>query len=318
MGSRRARGSPRSGHRDLAGSSGWSSFLGNKGEQDAPRYRGLRKLGLEISANRLGSARRTETGASIASCGMDERSRHRALGKSPPNRTNAIQISSECPDRIPSSDRPGLAGASRLGNLDRVSQRQKRHRRAGYAGHALFRAQPGSAPGEAAYPDRSGRGRDIQKRQGQHNKRMRGRNRKGPNPLTRSFESNGGDVKIRGTALHIAEKYVQLSRDAHRRATAWPPRTISSTPSITTASSPPRRRRCRSRSRSFAPTSEGDEEDEPIAIRSNNNNAYGDRPQVAQTPQPAFGLADPAALRERQRPGADGGRDSSGRRRRRK
>jgi hypothetical protein len=46
------------------------------------------------------------------------------------------------------------------------------------------------------------------------NKRMRGRNRKGPNPLTRSYESNGGDVKIRGTALHVAEKYVQLARDA--------------------------------------------------------------------------------------------------------
>ena len=42
------------------------------------------------------------------------------------------------------------------------------------------------------------------------NKRMRGRNRKGPNPLTRSYESNGPDVKIRGTALHIAEKYMQL------------------------------------------------------------------------------------------------------------
>jgi hypothetical protein len=53
-------------------------------------------------------------------------------------------------------------------------------------------------------------------RQGQqNNKRMRGRNRKGPNPLTRSYESNGPDVKIRGTALHIAEKYVQLARDAH-------------------------------------------------------------------------------------------------------
>src|SRR3954464_5280542 len=52
-------------------------------------------------------------------------------------------------------------------------------------------------------------------RQGQqNNKRMRGRNRKGPNPLTRSFESNGPDVKIRGTALHIAEKYLTLSRDA--------------------------------------------------------------------------------------------------------
>jgi hypothetical protein len=48
-----------------------------------------------------------------------------------------------------------------------------------------------------------------------NNKRMRGRNRKGPNPLTRSYESNGPDVKIRGTALHIAEKYGQLARDAH-------------------------------------------------------------------------------------------------------
>ncbi len=47
------------------------------------------------------------------------------------------------------------------------------------------------------------------------NKRMRGRNnRKSPNPLTRSYESNGPDVKIRGTAHHVAEKYLQLARDA--------------------------------------------------------------------------------------------------------
>jgi hypothetical protein len=47
------------------------------------------------------------------------------------------------------------------------------------------------------------------------NKRMRGRNRsKGQNPLTRVYESNGPDVKIRGTANHVAEKYVQLARDA--------------------------------------------------------------------------------------------------------
>ena len=46
------------------------------------------------------------------------------------------------------------------------------------------------------------------------NKRMRGRNRKSLNPLTRVYESNGPDVKIRGTASHIAEKYVQLARDA--------------------------------------------------------------------------------------------------------
>lgn len=44
--------------------------------------------------------------------------------------------------------------------------------------------------------------------------RMRGRSRKGPNPLSRTYESNGPDVKIRGTALHVAEKYQQLARDA--------------------------------------------------------------------------------------------------------
>jgi hypothetical protein len=32
--------------------------------------------------------------------------------------------------------------------------------------------------------------------------------------LTRVYESNGPDVKIRGTAHHIAEKYLQLARDA--------------------------------------------------------------------------------------------------------
>ncbi len=54
-------------------------------------------------------------------------------------------------------------------------------------------------------------------RPGQY-KRMRGRptnGRRGPNPLTRSYESNGPDVKIRGNAQHVAEKYLQLARDAH-------------------------------------------------------------------------------------------------------
>ncbi len=56
-------------------------------------------------------------------------------------------------------------------------------------------------------------------RPGQNNnkQRMRGRNnsnRKGPSPLSRSYESNGPDVKIRGTAQHVAEKYLQLARDA--------------------------------------------------------------------------------------------------------
>jgi hypothetical protein len=46
-------------------------------------------------------------------------------------------------------------------------------------------------------------------------KRMRGRNnRKSQNPLSRVYESNGPDVKVRGSAAHIAEKYIQLARDA--------------------------------------------------------------------------------------------------------
>jgi hypothetical protein len=60
-------------------------------------------------------------------------------------------------------------------------------------------------------------------RPGQHNKRSRGRNRHrspgggsggGGNPLSRVYESNGPDVKVRGTAQTIAEKYLQLGRDA--------------------------------------------------------------------------------------------------------
>jgi len=57
-------------------------------------------------------------------------------------------------------------------------------------------------------------------------KRQRGRNRGGDagqggsggkpqqHNANRSFESNGPDIKIRGTASHVAEKYVQLARDA--------------------------------------------------------------------------------------------------------
>ena len=52
-------------------------------------------------------------------------------------------------------------------------------------------------------------------RQGQQNRRGRGRGRnKAQNPLSRNYESNGPDVKIRGTAAHIAEKYASLARDA--------------------------------------------------------------------------------------------------------
>ena len=60
-------------------------------------------------------------------------------------------------------------------------------------------------------------------RQGQQKNRMRNRPRKGGisasninpgNNLNRSYESNGPDVKVRGTPALIAEKYQQLARDA--------------------------------------------------------------------------------------------------------
>lgn len=71
-------------------------------------------------------------------------------------------------------------------------------------------------------------------RQGQHNKRPRGGRqnnngggggggggggnggggRKSSHGPNRSYDSNGPDVKVRGTASHIFEKYQQLARDA--------------------------------------------------------------------------------------------------------
>ncbi|MEM6464296.1 MAG: DUF4167 domain-containing protein [Pseudomonadota bacterium] len=54
-------------------------------------------------------------------------------------------------------------------------------------------------------------------RSGQQNKRGRGRNnnsRKNGNPLSRTYDSSGPDVKIRGTAQHIADKYGTMARDA--------------------------------------------------------------------------------------------------------
>ena len=69
-------------------------------------------------------------------------------------------------------------------------------------------------------------------RPGQQNRRPRGRtnnnggsnnssnngnnNNRGrqQNPLARSYESSGPDVKIRGNAQHVAERYAQLARDS--------------------------------------------------------------------------------------------------------
>jgi len=60
--------------------------------------------------------------------------------------------------------------------------------------------------------------RPGQQNNGNNKNRQRGRNnggRKHMNPLSRNYESNGPDVKVRGNAAHVAEKYVQLARDAH-------------------------------------------------------------------------------------------------------
>jgi hypothetical protein len=56
------------------------------------------------------------------------------------------------------------------------------------------------------------------------NKRWRGRHpseqnkrlesSRGHNPPNRFYESNGPDVKVRGPAALVAEKYLQLARDA--------------------------------------------------------------------------------------------------------
>lgn len=45
-------------------------------------------------------------------------------------------------------------------------------------------------------------------------KRQRGRGRKPGNPANRTYESNGPEVKIRGNASQIYDKYLQLARDA--------------------------------------------------------------------------------------------------------
>ncbi len=60
----------------------------------------------------------------------------------------------------------------------------------------------------------------MRQSQSQNRQRSRGRNNNrnnnnnNRNQLNRSMESNGPDVRIRGTAAHIAEKYTQLATDA--------------------------------------------------------------------------------------------------------
>lgn len=74
---------------------------------------------------------------------------------------------------------------------------------------------------ELRSPDVQDGNQDLGMRPGQQNKRGRGRNgggnnnnRKGQNPLSRTYDSSGPDVKIRGTAQTVADKYMSLARDA--------------------------------------------------------------------------------------------------------
>jgi len=133
-------------------------------------------------------------------------------------------------------------------------------------------------------------------RQGQQNKRMRGRSRKGPNPLTRSFESNGPDVKIRGTALHIAEKYVQLARDAQSSGDRIASESYSQHAEhyfrivAAAQAQAPQAQQATANIRNDGDDNSDDEDDD-------RNAGDGDRstqsPQNTQAQQPAFGVADP-------------------------
>jgi len=54
-------------------------------------------------------------------------------------------------------------------------------------------------------------------RHGSSNRRHRGRNnngRRNNQPRTQVYDSNGPDVRIRGTAHQVAEKYLALAKDA--------------------------------------------------------------------------------------------------------
>src|SRR3970040_2108438 len=55
----------------------------------------------------------------------------------------------------------------------------------------------------------------MEMRQGPHKNRSRSRGRRPTNPMGRVYESIGPDVKVRGTAQTVPDKYLQLARDAH-------------------------------------------------------------------------------------------------------
>jgi hypothetical protein len=62
-------------------------------------------------------------------------------------------------------------------------------------------------------PNQNNNNNNKNRQRGRSNNNNNG-GRKHVNPLSRNFESNGPDVKVRGNAAHVAEKYLQLARDA--------------------------------------------------------------------------------------------------------
>ncbi len=65
--------------------------------------------------------------------------------------------------------------------------------------------------------------------------------------MSRNYELSGPDVKIRGTAMHIAEKYSSLARDAMSSGDTSRPKIISSMRSIITGSFSQLRRKIQAR-----------------------------------------------------------------------
>src|ERR1700742_2997940 len=57
-------------------------------------------------------------------------------------------------------------------------------------------------------------GHNKQRMRNRNNNNNNNNNRRGQNPMTRGYETNGPDIKIRATPSHTAEKYLQLARDA--------------------------------------------------------------------------------------------------------
>ena len=62
--------------------------------------------------------------------------------------------------------------------------------------------------------NKRGRGRNNNNSGNNNSGNNNGGNRKPSNPLSRSYDSTGPDVKVRGNAQTVAEKYMTLGRDA--------------------------------------------------------------------------------------------------------